>query len=211
MRGRSPASSASWCARAGSTSTVSGATRKRAASSRRIGRRTVAARSRQLPTGSAKITSGARRANESAARSRSDRRQQKQPPATSRTGTCATRASAVSTSPLPWSFVTMPTRRPASVSRRAASIARVVLPAPRRPPMITSVGWSVAVIPSSSDDQPIVSAQHHGRTQGNAPGRALTRDVVRNGGAILFHAAGQPLTPARSASCTAACHEGARA
>ena len=51
--------------------------------------RTVAARSTQLPTGSAKITSGRSAASASHALSRSDSRQQKHPPDTSATGTCA--------------------------------------------------------------------------------------------------------------------------
>ena len=62
--------------------TVSGAIRKRSGWSRRSGRRVVATMSVQLPTASAKITSGRASRRRPAASTRSGKRQQKQPPVT---------------------------------------------------------------------------------------------------------------------------------
>ena len=46
------------------------------------------------------------------------------------------RSIAVSTSSLPWSFVISPQRRPRSVRRCAKAATAVVLPAPRKPPIM---------------------------------------------------------------------------
>src|SRR6266511_4442479 len=66
--------------------------------------------------------------------SRSEKRQQKQPPATSTRGSACSPASAVSTRLLLWSFITTPTRWPCLANRPAARSSSVVLPAPRNPP-----------------------------------------------------------------------------
>jgi len=63
-------------------------------------------------------------------------RQQKQPPGISSVANPRERSIAVSTSSLPWSFVMRPTRRPCSVNRCANLATDVVLPAPRKPPII---------------------------------------------------------------------------
>ena len=68
--------------RSGSTTTVNGATWKLCPCSRSSGRIVVAVMSVQLPTASAKITSGSNPRNRSAASTRSEKRQQKQPPVT---------------------------------------------------------------------------------------------------------------------------------
>src|SRR6185295_9523160 len=64
-------------------------------------------------------------------------RQQKQPPGISSTGKPLERRIAVSTRPLLWSLLMRPTFRPRSVRRRASRAMAVVLPAPRKPPIMT--------------------------------------------------------------------------
>src|SRR6185436_18351037 len=97
-----------------------------------------AIRSVQLPTGSAMKTSGRVVRSRLSAASRSElNRQQKQPPGISSTGKPLERRIAVSTSPLLWSLLMRPTRRPWSVRRRASRAIAVVLPAPRKPPIMT--------------------------------------------------------------------------
>src|SRR5690242_2474574 len=104
---------------------------------RRSGYETVATRSVQLPTGSAMKTSGrVLRSRLSAASTRELKRQQKQPPGISSTGKPLERSRAVSTRPLLWSLLIRPTRLPWSVRRRARRATAVVLPAPRKPPIM---------------------------------------------------------------------------
>src|SRR5207253_8201848 len=64
------------------------------------------------------------------------KRQQKQPPGISSTGNPFDRRRAVSTRPLLWSLLMSPTRFPRSVKRRASRAIAVVLPAPRKPPIM---------------------------------------------------------------------------
>ena len=68
-------------------------------------------------------------------RTNSEKRQQKHPPVISCAGNPAASARRVSTSSPPWSFKTMPTRRPIPRRRSAAPSMSVVLPAPRNPPI----------------------------------------------------------------------------
>src|SRR5579862_7022306 len=100
-----------------------------------MGCKIVAERSVQLPTGSARMNSGAPfTANRPAADRNSEKRQQKHPPVISCVAKPAASAMRVSTSSPPWSFRMMPTCFPAARSRCPAASRNVVFPAPRNPP-----------------------------------------------------------------------------
>src|ERR1035437_9312835 len=89
------------------------------------------------PTRSPRITSGAARCvRRSTAWLSESKRQQKHPPAISSTGKPCAASSAVSARPWLWSLAISPTRRPCAERRRASCSRAVVLPAPRKPPIM---------------------------------------------------------------------------
>jgi hypothetical protein len=124
-------------ARNGSIITLNGAIAKSLPYNCCIGNPTVAIKSVQLPTGSAINTSGrVTDVNRRDASTNELNRQQKHPPAISSTGNSLARAIAVSTNPVPWSFVINPTDRPCALKYRASFRIAVVFPAPRNPPIM---------------------------------------------------------------------------